>query len=127
MLWFQFFVSFFFLVKFGTPEQIAARVVLAEVNRDGVFDVTLVEDPVVVVTVEGNTSPSPSDITPNDNKYIILNYLSQGKRGDKHFVCKISIQRNKLYVLTAQCKEEEYVVKKKELMKAVDSFKVLML
>jgi PsbP len=97
------------------------------VNRDGVLDVTLVEDP-VVVTVEGNpTTSSPSDSAPNNSKYIILNYLSQGKRGDKHFICKICIQRNKLYVLTAQCKEEEYVLKKKELMQAVDSFKVLML
>ena len=104
--------------KFGTPEQIAARVVLAEVNRDGVSDVTLVEDPLVVVAATVETG----DL---NNKYIILNYLSQGKRGDKHFICKICIQRNKLYVLTAQCKEEEYILKRKELMDAVDSFKVL--
>jgi hypothetical protein len=112
----------------GTPEQIAARVVLAEVNRDGVFDVTLVEDPLVVTTVvEGDTGVVSRDATPNNtaSKYIVLNYLSQGKRGDKHFICKICIQRNKLYVLTAQCKEEEYAMKRKELMNAVDSFKVL--
>ena len=94
--------------KFGTPEQVAARVVLAEVNRDGVSDVTLVEDP--VMTVDGN---------------YILNYLSRGKRGDKHFVCKISIVANKLYVLTAQCKEEDYTNKKEELMTAVRSFQAL--
>jgi hypothetical protein len=102
--------------KFGTPEQVAARVVLAEVNRDGVFDVTLVEDPFLT---------SDDTAKGNDYYYYILNYLSQGKRGNKHFVCKISIQANKLYVLTAQCKEEDYNVTKEELMAAVRSFKVL--
>lgn len=89
-------------------------------NRDGVSDVTLVEDPLVVVAATATVETGD----PN-NKYIILNYLSQGKRGDKHFICKICIQRNKLYVLTAQCKEEEYLLKRKELMDAVDNFKVL--
>ena len=104
------------IIKFGTPEQVAARVVLAEVNRDGVFDVTLVEDPFLT---------SDDTAKGNDYYYYILNYLSQGKRGNKHFVCKISIQANKLYVLTAQCKEEDYNVTKEELMAAVRSFKVL--
>jgi hypothetical protein len=87
---------------------VAARVVLAEVNRDGVFDVTLVKDPFVT----------------SDGSYL-LNYLSQGKRGNKHFVCKISIQRNKLYVLTAQVKEENYGDNEKELFSAVDTFRVV--
>lgn len=85
----------------------AARVVLAEVNRDGVFDVTLVKDP----------------IEQEDQSYI-LNYLSQGKRGDKHFICKVTVKSNKLYVLTAQCKEENFKEKEKELFAAVDSFRV---
>ena len=34
------------LRDFGTPEEVAARVVTAEVNRDGIFKVTLARDPV---------------------------------------------------------------------------------
>lgn len=95
------------LKEFGTPEEVAARVVVAEVNRDGVFDVTLVNDP-----VETNGS-------------YLLNYLSQGKRGDKHFVCKIEVLKNKLYVLTAQAKEENYADVKDELMATVNSFRAV--
>ena len=97
------------LRQFGTPEEVAAKVVLAEVNRDGVFDVTLVEDPVA----------GP------DNSFYLLNYLSQGKRGNKHFLAKFYIQNKKLYALTAQCKEDDYKDLKAEMRKAADSFKVL--
>lgn len=94
--------------------------VLAELNRDGVFDVTLVEDPFMT------RNKDDGDGATNDNDYYyILHYLSQGKRGNKHFVCKISIQANKLYVLTAQSKEEDYKDTKEELMAAVRSFQVL--
>lgn len=94
------------LRQFGTPEEVAAKVVLAEVNRDGVFDVTLMKDPVEV-----------------DNSYV-LNYLSEGKRGKKRFVTKFCIQSQKLYALTAQCKEENYPELEKEMMAAVESFRV---
>jgi len=50
------------LSDFGTPEQVAARVVTAEVNRDGVTSVTLVTDPTE---------------DPTTGAYL-LNYLSQG-------------------------------------------------
>lgn len=95
------------LKEFGTPQEVAAKVVLAEVNRDGVFDVTLVDDPVDI------------------SGFYLLNYLSKGKRGDKHFLCKICIQQGKLYVVTAQVKEEDYPEKKQELRKTVDTFRVI--
>lgn len=98
-------------MQFGTPEEVAAKVVLAEVNRDGVFDVTLIKDP---VTVEEDGVLS-----------YVLNYLSQGKRGDKRFVAKFCIQNQRLYALTAQVLESDYKDKENELMKAVDSFRVL--
>lgn len=93
-------------VKFGTPEEVAARVVTAEVNRDGVFEVLLVDDPVDKLGT------------------YILNYLSKGKRGDKHFICKILVKNGKLFVLTAQVKEENYPEKQDEMMKCVDSFAI---
>lgn len=96
------------LRQFGTPPEVAARVVTAEVNRDGVFEVTLWKDP--VETQEGA---------------YVLTYLSKGKRGDKRFVCKIYIEHQKLHVLTAQVKEADYARKEKEMMAVVDSFRVL--
>lgn len=96
------------LAEFGTAEQVAAKVVLAEVNRDGVFDVTLMEDP------------------KNDaNKYYQLNYRSSGKRGVKRFVAKFFIRNNFLFALTAQCQEESYEALKDELLVAVDSFQIV--
>lgn len=99
------------LEDFGTPEEVAAKVVLSEVNRDGVFDVTLMEDPLVV--------------NGNNNKAYQLNYLSVGKRGRKRYVARFAIVKQKLYALTAQCLEEDYGDLQKALLKAVDSFQVL--
>lgn len=92
------------LADFGTPEEVAAKVVLAEVNRDGVFDVTLMKDPVA------------------GDGFYLLNYLSEGKRGRKRFVAKFYITKQKLYAMTAQCKEDDYTAFEKEIAEAVDSF-----
>ena len=97
------------LRQFGTPQEVAAKVVLAEVNRDGVFDVTLMADPVA---------------GPNDS-YYQLNYQSKGKRGNKRFVAKFYIEKQKLYALTAQCKEDDFASLEGEMLKAVESFRVL--
>ena len=99
------------LREFGTPEEVAAKVVLAEVNRDGVTDVTLVLD--------------PQQFTSQGVLYYELNYLSVGKRGLKHFVARFAIAQQKLYTMTAQCKEEDYNEVKSRLQSAVESFSVL--
>lgn len=85
----------------------AARVVTAEVNRDGVFEVTLLKDPIA-----------------SDDGGYLLEYLSVGKRGNKHCINKIFIQSNELFVLTAQCKQENYEELKNELNETVKSFQV---
>ena len=91
----------------------AARVVTAEVNRDGIFEVTLLKDP----------------YQSTDGAYI-LEYLSKGKRGDKHIVNKIFISNNLLYVLTAQALEENVVADhhdlQDEMMRTVNSFQVVL-
>lgn len=97
------------LAQFGTPEEVAARVVLAEVNRDGVFDVQLMKDPVAG----------------SGKSFYLLNYKSSGKRGIKRFVAKFYIANQKLYALTAQCKEDDYTQLQEEIDKAVESFKPL--
>mmetsp|Transcript_25668 Transcript_25668/g.36211 ORF Transcript_25668/g.36211 Transcript_25668/m.36211 type:complete len:252 (+) Transcript_25668:95-850(+) len=97
------------LKEFGTPAEVAARVVTAEVNRDGVFDVTLKEDAIE---------------DPETGAYEI-NYLSSGKRGEKHFVAYVNISNGKLYVLTGQIKEENYEEKKSELLASARSFRIV--
>ena len=92
--------------KFGKPEEVAARVVTAEVNRDGIFEVTLLSDPYEA-----------------DGAYV-LEYLSVGKRGNKHYYNKIFIANNQLYVLTAQAKEDTFPDVKEEMKKTVESFQV---
>lgn len=100
------------LTEFGTAEEVAAKVVLAEVNRDGVFSVKLMEDPVSLQDQNGST-------------FYQLNYLSSGKRGDKRFVAKFYVQNQKLFALTAQCKEENYASVKQGMLEAVKSFRIV--
>jgi hypothetical protein len=88
---------------------VAARVVTAEINRDGVFEVTMLDDPYETST---------------DGAYI-LEYLSVGKRGNKHYVNKIFITNHNLYVLTAQVLEENYNEQKQEMIPTVKSFLVV--
>lgn len=96
------------LADFGTPEQVAAKVVLAEVNRDGVFDVTLMKDPFAT--------------EPSTNQYYQLNYLSKGKRGEKRFITKFYVKDQFLLALTAQCKEADYPSLESEMLQTADSF-----
>ena len=93
--------------------------VTAEVNRDGVFEVTLLEDPYEVTT-------SSRDEGGNSNNAYMLEYLSVGKRGRKVFLNKIFVSPNRLlYVLTAQCKEDDYAMLKKEMKTTANSFDLL--
>jgi PsbP len=105
------------LAEFGTPEQVAAKVVLAEVNRDGVFNVQLMQDPVAGGTGSTNNN--------NANDYYQLNYKSSGKRGVKRFVAKFYICNRMLYALTAQCNEDSYDALRDTILHAVDSFRVV--
>lgn len=96
------------LKQFGTPAEVAARVVTAEVNRDGVFEVTLETDPMELP----------------DGSYV-LQYLSQGKRGNKRNLVKIFIADQKLYVLTAQVKQDAYDQDTEKTIQAiVESFSI---
>ena len=95
--------------EFGTPEEVAARVVTAEVNRDGVFQVTLAKDPVE-----------------DANGCYDIEYISEGKRGIKRFVTRIYIKDGFLYVLTAQSKNDEYDKEREmEVLASVKSFRPL--
>jgi PsbP len=101
------------LRDFGTPQEVAARVVAAELRRDGVFVVTLMKDPIEQMDEGGK------------HVAYVLNYKSQGKRGDRRFVCKFYIAQNRLYALTAQCRENEYSTFEKDMDAALTSFRLL--
>ena len=96
--------------EFGSPEEVAARVVTAEVNRDGVFKVTLAKDP------KEDTNAGCYDVE----------YISDGKRGTKRFVTRIYVKDGFLYVLTVQSKEDEYdQVREGDVLQCIKSFKPL--
>jgi hypothetical protein len=98
------------LREFGTPNEVAAKIVMAELRRDGVLDVTVGRDPVEDATTGGYD----------------VEYISDGKRGKKHFVTRTIVSDGKLYVLTVQVKEEDWNPKiEKEVFDAVASFKVV--
>jgi hypothetical protein len=102
------------LTEFGTPEQVAARVVTAELNRDGIFEVTL------------DRANSYTDT--NGQLYYTIDYISDGKRGIKRFFTRTCISDGKLYVATAQIKEAEYQKNerlRKEIEAALNSFMVI--
>ena len=84
--------------------------VTAEVNRDGVFKVTLAKDS------KEDTAAGCYDVE----------YISDGKRGTKRFVTRIYVTGGFLYVLTLQSKEGEYdAVRELDLSKSVKSFRPL--
>jgi hypothetical protein len=96
--------------EFGSPEEVAARVVTAEVNRDGVFEVTLTKDP-------------REDTSIGVGCYDI-EYISNGKRGKKRYVTRIYIKDGFLYVLTVQSKEDEFdTAREAEVMECIKSFR----
>jgi hypothetical protein len=98
------------LREFGTPNEVAAKIVMAELRRDGVLDVTVGRDPTEDATTGGYD----------------VEYISDGKRGKKHFVTRTIVSDGKLYVLTVQVKEEDWTPKiEKEVFDAVASFKVV--
>ena len=87
----------------------------AEINRDGIFEVTMLEDP-YQTTFSSQTGDDAIDA-------YILKYLSVGKRGRKVYTNKIVISPNQLlYVLTAQCKEDDFPALEKEIKSTVESF-----
>ena len=96
--------------EFGSPGEVAARVVTAEVNRDGVFEVTLAKDPKEDDTTGGYD----------------IEYVSDGKRGTKRFVTRVYVKDGYLYVLTVQSKEKDYDgAREAEVSECVGSFRPL--
>ena len=97
------------LRQFGTPNEVAAKIVMAELRRDGVLDVTMGRDPTEDSATGGYD----------------VEYISDGTRGKKHFVTRTIVDDGKLYVLTAQCKEEDWKYVSDEVWASIATFQVL--
>ena len=97
------------LKDFGTPSEVAAKIVMAELKRDGVLDVTL-----------GRDAKEDERVGAYD-----VEYISDGKRGKKHFVTRSIVRDGKLFVLTVQVKQENWVDLENEVLEAVQTFRVL--
>ena len=54
-----------------------------------------------------------------------VEYVSDGKRGRKHFVTRTVVKGGKLYVLTVVCKEEDWGSVEGEVWDSVKTFSVL--
>mmetsp|Transcript_25763 Transcript_25763/g.38199 ORF Transcript_25763/g.38199 Transcript_25763/m.38199 type:complete len:280 (-) Transcript_25763:112-951(-) len=97
------------LRQFGTPNEVAAKIVMAELRRDGVLDVTMGRDPL-------------EDM--NTGAYDV-EYVSDGSRGRKHYVTRTIVEGEKLYVLTVVCKQDDWNLVEEEVWKSVSTFRVL--
>jgi PsbP. len=97
------------LRDFGTPNEVAAKIVMAELRRDGVLDVTMGRDPTE---------------DPLTGAYDV-EYVSDGTRGKKHFVTRTIVRGQKLYVLTVQCREIDWKSVEGEVWDSVKTFCVL--
>lgn len=85
------------LSHFGTPEEVADKLVQAELHREGVVDFQLAD------------APTLSHGTDCAAEYYQISYVSRrdGNRGERRFVAKLYIYRNMVYALTMQCNEED--------------------
>ena len=69
--------------------------------------------------------PYETKSTDGSPEAYILKYLSTGKRGNKILTNKIVVSPNNLlYVLTAQCKEDDFAAQEKEIKRTVESFQI---
>jgi hypothetical protein len=97
------------LKEFGTPNEVAAKIVMAELRRDGVMDVTMGRDPTEDLSSGGYD----------------VEYISDGKRGKKRYYTRTIVTGGKLYVLTVQCKEDNWAHVDYDVIYSVNSFRVL--
>lgn len=101
------------LREFGTPEEVGAKIVMAELKRDGVLDVTMASDP------SEDVGSGAYDVE----------YIADGTRGKKHYITRTVVKDGKLFVLTAQVKEgdleDDGLLKIGDVWNVVRSFRVL--
>mmetsp|Transcript_29590 Transcript_29590/g.38255 ORF Transcript_29590/g.38255 Transcript_29590/m.38255 type:complete len:242 (+) Transcript_29590:71-796(+) len=79
--------------KFGTPEEVAQKVLKVEAGKEGYMDSKLF---------------SASSTSENGLIYYLLDYTVSSSRGENRYIVKLGVKANKLYVFTAQIKQKDY-------------------
>lgn len=86
------------------------RIVAVEAKKEGVFNVNLV---------------STSSISEDDLEYYLFDYIVESSRGFNHYLAKAAVQNNKLFVFTAQIKEQDLKDYESVIRGLVSTFRVL--
>jgi len=101
--------------QFATPQELADKVVKVELSKEGVFEAN------VLAASESQISSSLADPTVPAFE---IEYKIDSSRGQNHYLVKTTVIQSRLYVFTAQCREDSFPTLKKSLAEIVDSFKV---
>ena len=83
----------------------AKKVVAVEKAKEGVFDAEVIESTEFDVSIQLDDPTTPSeaiDMVPAYN----MEYKVESSRGDNHYFVKASIFHKRLYIFTAQCRED---------------------
>jgi hypothetical protein len=101
--------------EFETPLGLAERVVKVEKSKEGVFEAN------VISASESKTPVSEAD--PSIPSYEI-EYNIDSSRGKNHYLVKTAVVESKLYVFTAQCKEDTFPELKASLSEILNTFSI---
>lgn len=99
--------------EFATPQGLAERVVSVEKSKEGVFEANVI-----------SASESPTPVTQAVPAYVI-EYSVDSSRGQNHYLVKTTVINSRLYVFTAQAKEDSFPSLAKRLSEVVESFRVV--
>jgi len=99
---------------FKEPKGLADRVVQVELGKEGVFEAN------VLAARQSTEVPT----RPNSIPAYTIEYKIDSSRGQNHYTVKALVAKNKLYVFTAQCKEESLQELQTATSNIVDSFDV---
>lgn len=99
--------------EFATPQGLAERVVSVEKSKEGVFEANVI-----------SASESQTPVTQSVPAYVI-EYNIDSSRGQNHYLVKTTVINSRLYVFTAQAKEDSFPSLAKSLAEVVESFRVV--
>jgi len=99
--------------EFATPQGLAERVVSVEKSKEGVFEANVI-----------SASESQTPVTQAVPAYVI-EYSVDSSRGQNHYLVKTTVISSRLYVFTAQAKEDSFPSLAKRLSEVVESFRVV--
>mmetsp|Transcript_12014 Transcript_12014/g.28152 ORF Transcript_12014/g.28152 Transcript_12014/m.28152 type:complete len:154 (+) Transcript_12014:494-955(+) len=96
------------LESFGSPKFVGDRVVSVERSKDGVLSADLVDS--------GRVQSEDGDV------YYQISYINESTHGNNHYISRIAVRDQKLYVFTVQCKVKDYDALSSEMANMADSF-----